>query len=294
MITAPLSRAAARAQLVSVGEVRLRTVGRWVILAAIPITPTMVELAHWPVWIETPLAPSFHIIYWWAVLVLTFGAYEMYQSGRRRERWLEYWQERGRILGGNVEEIALVLLGSGAGGRMPSSPDRIAAGILQQIADVVRDLTKPGAGVHIMACLLEPQRNGRSSSSEVVALQATAYNQNAGRSFSRLEIDDPGPATEAFRSGTPKVVADTGVDPYAEQFEGRPYRSVIAYPVKIGGLNGQRLAVVTVDATQSGHFVEEDRVEKGMDAAIFPLLKLIGMLLIAQRKGGRRDRSKGT
>jgi hypothetical protein len=294
MSTAPLSRAAARAQLVAVGEVRLRTVGRWVILAAIPIIPTMVELAHWPVWIEPPLAPSFHIIYWWAVLVLAFGAYETYQSGRRRERWLEYWQERGRILGGNVEEIALVLLGSGAGGRKVSSPDLIAAGILQQIADVVRDLTKPDAGVHIMACLLEPQRSGRSSAAEVVALQATVFNQNVGRSFSRLDIGDPGPATEAFRSGTPQVVADMGVDPYGERFEGRPYRSVMAYPVKIGGLSGQRLAVVTVDASQPGHFVEGDRVEKGIDAAIFPLLKLLGMLLIAQRKGGRRDRSNGS
>jgi hypothetical protein len=248
----------------------------------------MVELAGWPKWVDPPYWPSFHVIYWWAFLVLGVGGYETYRKGERREAWAEYWQERGRTLGGNVEEICLVLLGGRVGGGRPSSPDRIAAGILQQIVHVVCHLTKPGQGVHVMACLLVPVTSKSGASTVVVALQAIAYNENAGRNFSVIDIDDPGPATEAFRSGVPKIVPDTGVEAYHDQFAGRPYRSVMAYPVRVGGASGHRLAVVTIDATEAGHFREEDRITKGIDAAIFPLLKLIALARVAELRGGRR------
>lgn len=286
-----LSAAAARALLSSVAnvQVRFRTIGRWAVLAAIPITPTMVELADWPLWIDPPgPVPSFHMIYWWAGMVLTYGAYEAIQRGRRKERWAGYWQERGRTLGGNMEQIGEVFLGSrGGGGRVPST-ERISAGILQQIADIVADLTQPSEDVHIMACLLVPEYEGTGATRRVVALQATVYNENAGRNFSRIDIDAPGPAAEAFRSGFAKIVSDTSEEPYRAQFADRPYKSVMAYPVHIGHGVGNRLAVVTIDATRAGYFSDEGREEKGIDAAVFPLLKLIGLVRIAETKGGRR------
>jgi hypothetical protein len=283
-----LSTAAGRALLISLSNVRARTLVRWLLLAAIPIVPTMVELADWPTWVDPPVLPTFHIIYWWASLVLAFGGFEAYANGRRRESWQTYWQDRGRILGGNMDEIALVLLGGKGGGGKAASPDRIAAGILQQVADVVSDLTRPNSGTHIMACMLIPVYEAAGGTRRLVALQATTYNQNAGRNKSRISIDDPSPACEAFKTGRAQVVADTSVAPYTEQFSDRPYRSVMAYPVQIGGGGAHRLAVVTIDATEAGHFTEEGRIRDGIDAAIFPFLKLIGLVRIAEQKRGAR------
>jgi hypothetical protein len=249
----------------------------------------MVELVNWPMWVDPPILPSFHVIYWWAVLVLVVGAVGVYKKGEQRTEWQEYWQERGRTLGGNMEEIGQYMLGGRGGGAKASSVDRIAAGVLQQIADVVKDLTAPPAGTHIASCMLVPELD---AGGEPLALQAVAYNQNSGRHFSRIAIDAPGPATEAFRSGTPKVLSDTSVPPYDVQFAGRDYRSVMAYPVNIGHGAGRRLAIVTIDATVVGHFHDADRTEKGIDAAIFPLLKLVGLLRIAELKGGRRGSTR--
>lgn len=269
-------------------QVRLRTAGRWLSLAAIPIIPTLVELGGLPKWIDPPYWPSFNVIYWWVVLVLVVGGYETYRKGERRGAWAEYWQARGRTLGGNMEQVGELFLGArGGGGRVPSA-ERIAAGILQQIVDIMADLTQPSDGTHIMACLLIPVYEGSRGSQTVTALQATVYNENAGRHFSRIPIDAPGPATEAFRSGFATVVSDTSQEPYRAQFVNRPYKSVMAFPVNIGHGVGNRLAVVTIDATLAGYFTEVDKDAKGVDAALFPLLKLIGLVRIAETKGGRR------
>jgi hypothetical protein len=288
MSNSRLSTAAGRALLISLSDVRARTIVRWLLLAAIPIIPAMVELAGWPTWVDPPGLPSFHIIYWWSVLVLAFGAYEAYSNGRRRENWQSYWQDRGRILGGNMDEIGLAIIGARSGGGKPSSPDRIAAGILQQIADVATDLTRPEKGAHIMACMLVPVYEGTGAAKKLVALHATTYNQNAGRNKSRISVNDPSPACQAFITGHPQVVADTSAAPFGEHFKGRPYRSVMAYPVQIGGTAGHKLAVVTIDATVAGHFTEEGRIRDGIDAAIFPYLKLIGLVRIAEQKRGNR------
>lgn len=283
------SWAAATSLLYGITEIRVGTVARWLILALIPIVPVMVELADWPKWVKVPFLPvTFHLIYWWAFLVLLVGAWEISQKGRRRVAWLVYWQERARTLAGNIDEIGQNLLGGKLGGGKPASPDRIAAGILQQITDVVTDLTRPDQGVHVMACMLVPIPDGMRN---VIALQAVAYNQNAGRGKTRIERGTPSPAFEAFDSGVAKIVADTLEEPYRKEFEGRPYRCVMAFPVVIGG---QKLAVVTVDATQEGHFTEAVRVQTELDAAIFPYLKLIGLARIAEQKGGRRGKNNFT
>jgi hypothetical protein len=58
-----LSHAAAQALLISLSRVQVATVVRWVFLAAIPVVPTMVELVNWPMWVDPPILPSFHVIY---------------------------------------------------------------------------------------------------------------------------------------------------------------------------------------------------------------------------------------
>ena len=216
------------------------------------------------------------------------GGIEVYARGKRRAEWLVYWLERGRVLGGNLEEIAQYIIGRRPGGGLPSSLDRIVAGILQQIVDVVEDLTPPPAGVHITACMLVPVFEPSGGPDDVTGLQTLTYSKNLSRNKSFIALDRVGPATEAWKTGVPKVVADTLEEPYREEFEGRPYRAVMAFPVKIGSGGGQKVAIVTVDATEAYHFTEETRIQKGIDAAIFPFLKLIGLARIAEQKGGRR------
>lgn len=283
-----LIQAAATWMLAGAGQIRVATVLRWIALAAIPIVPTMVELAGWPRWVHPPVLPSFHVIYWWAVLVLCVGIWELRSKVRGKLAWQVYWHERARVLAGNIEEIGEYLLGGRVGGGKPASADRIIAGILQQVVDVVEDLTQPGSDTHITACLLVPRFDGRGSSAAFLGLQAITYNKNLSRNKSFISVGSPSPALDAYENSAARVVADTSEKKYLAAFEGRPYRSVMAFPANIGG---RVLAVVTVDATTAGHFNDDVRVQKGIDAAIFPFLKLIGLARIAEEKGARRARN---
>lgn len=283
-----LVHAAATALLAGAGQIRVATLIRWVALAAIPIVPTMVELADWPRWVDPPLVPSFHVIYWWALLVLVVGVWELRAKVRGKLAWQVYWHERARVLAGNIEEIGEYLLGGRMGGGKPASADRIAAGILQQIVDVVEDLTQPGEEIHITGCLLVPIFDGRGAGAPFLGLQALTYNKNLSRNKSFIEAGTPSPALRAYESSAARVLADTSEQEYRQAFLGRPYRSVMAFPVNIGG---RVLAVVTVDATIAGHFTDDVRVQKGIDAAIFPFLKLIGLVRIAEERGARRAKN---
>jgi GAF domain-containing protein len=272
-------------------DMRLGTGVKLLAYAAVPIVPTLTELLKWDMWQRAlPFLPTFHIIYWWAALTLGVVAYEAWEKTKTNVQWLGYWNERARILAGNIEEIGEILLHRRQDGR-PPSPDLVIAGVLQQISDVVRDLTKPPPGVHIMACMLYPVCEDSGPTAKPVALQAAIYNQNAGRNKSCIPLDLPGPACEAYNSGRTVVVADTSAEPYREQFAGKPYKSVVAFPVNVGNKTGRRIAVVTVDATAANTFTEELVEERGIEAAIFPYLKLIGVTRIAEQRGGIRGRN---
>lgn len=58
-----------------------------------------------------------------------------------------------------------------------------------------------------------------------------------------------------------------------------------AFAVNVGQARGKGLAVVAIDATEANFFTEQRLREKGVEAAIFPYLKLIGMAILAERKG---------
>lgn len=271
-------------------DVQIGTFLRWASYVAIPVIPTMVELVGWPRWVDPPFWPSFHIIYWWALLVLAVMGWETYERGQKAVQWLAYWTDRGRLVGGNIEEIGEFMLSRPGDGGPTPSVQQIGAEILGQIVTVVSDLTHPPAGVHIMACMLVPVVEKTGEREHVTALQASIYNQNAGRNRSRIPINVPGPACEAYHYGRPAVIPDTSQEPYTKQFEGKPYRSVMGFPVNIGSRGGRKIAVVTVDATAPNTFTEEILREKGIEAAIFPYLKMIGLLRIAEQKGGVRGK----
>jgi hypothetical protein len=279
-----LSVAAATGFLTAAARIRVSTVVRWMAYVAIPVVPTMVELAGWNIWQRLPYLGSFHVIYWWAALVAAVILYESFTRGRQAVRWQEVWVTRGRRIAGTTDDIGQLLIYRREDGRAPSV-DAIIADILRQIVDVVGDIIGPSPNVEIMSCLLLPRYEGTAKARTVAELEASIYNEAAGRHKSRLKPGNPGPAWEAFESGTFSVVADTSAPRYAEQFAGRRYKSVVAFCVNIGQRRGKRLAVVTIDATETNFFTEDIIRGRGIEAAIFPYLKLIGMALLAKERG---------
>lgn len=278
------SFAAAVGVLSSAARVRVSTLLRWTAYVAIPIIPTMVELAGWNIWQKVPYLPSFHLIYWWAVLVCGVILYETIDRGRQAVRWQEFWISQGRRIGGTVEEIGVLLIHRQEDGRAPSE-DAIIADLLRQIVEVVSDVLGRPEGVRMMSCLLLPRYEGAAPERQVAALEACIYSEAAGRHKSRIRKGIPSPAWEALESGTASVVPDTRLPPYAEQFAERSYRSVAAFCVNVGHGRGKRLAVVALDATVPNFFTRELVRSRGIEAAIFPYLKLIGMALLARRRG---------
>lgn len=287
MILNSTGSASAESLLKGAVAIRVATLVKIAAKVAIPVVPVLIQLTSWNGIHRVPgSSAEFDVIYVWAALTVFVMAYEVYDKGRKSVEWLTYWSIRGRLLSGNLEEIGCYLVNRNQDGRRPSL-ERIAAGVLEEIAVIVTDLTQPPDGVHIMSCMLVPI----AESGEVNALQATVYNENASRSFSLIPLTAPGPVSEAYRQGRPAVVADTSVEPYKEQFEDRPYRSVMAFPVSIGRALGAKIAVVTIDATEANFFTRDVLEEKGIRDAIHPYLTLIGLLRVAEMRGGNRARS---
>ncbi len=245
----------------------------------------MVELGGWEKWLDLPGFPyRFHVIYWWAVLVLGVILSETISRGRQAVRWQEFWIDRGRSIGGITEDIGELLIHRKQDGRV-NSVDVTIADILRQVVRVAGDLTSPAPGIRLMACVLLPRFEGASRNGKPVSLKASIYNEAAGRHKSEIPIDTPSPACSAYLTSAMAVVPDTSVTPYRDEFVGRPYRSVVAFPVNIGHHRGSGLAVLTIDATEANFFTEAKLQEKGVEAAIFPYIKLIGLSLLAETKG---------
>jgi hypothetical protein len=279
-----LSAAAATAFLTGASHVRVRTVLRWAAYVAVPVVPTMVELAGWRTWQKLPFLPSFHVIYWWAVLVCGVLLYESISRGRQAVRWQEFWIDRGRNLGGITEDIGELLIHRKHDGRAPSL-DAIIADLLRQIVRLTTDILQPPPHVKVMACVLLPEFETPVRARRIRSLRATVYSEAAGRHKSEIPRGTPSPAWEALTSASPAVVPHTHAEPYADAFAGREYRSVAAFAVNVGQGRGRALAVVCIDASVPNFFTEHGLRERGVEAAIFPYRKLIGVALLADSKG---------
>jgi hypothetical protein len=279
-----LSAAAATAFLTGASHVRVGTVLRWTAYVAIPVVPTMVELAGWKTWQKLPLLPTFHVIYWWAGLVCAVMLYESISRGRQAVRWQEFWIDRGRNLGGITEDIGELLIHRKQDGRPPSL-DAIIADLLRQIVRLTSDLMQPPPHVKLMACVLPPEYDVPVRARRVRSLRAVVYNEAAGRPKTEILSGTPSPAWDALVTGSPSVVPDTHPSVQAGDAAGQEFRSVVAFVVNIGGQRGKGLAVICIDATEPNFFTDERLRERGFEAAIFPYIKLVGIALLAESKG---------
>jgi hypothetical protein len=244
----------------------------------------MVELAGWKTWQKMPFLPTFHIIYWWAGLVCAVMLYESISRGRQAVRWQEFWIDRGRSLGGITEDIGELLIHRRQDGRALSL-DAIIADLLRQIVRLTSDLMQPPPHVKLMACVLLPEYERPASARRIKSLRATVYNEAAGRLKPEIPSGTPSPAWDALVSAVPSVVPDTRAASNAAHVSEREFRSVAAFAVNVGHERGRGLAVVAIDATEPNFFTEERLRERGVEAAIFPYLKLVGIALLANSKG---------
>lgn len=263
---------------------RVRTVLRWAAYVAVPVVPTMVELAGWKMWQKLPLLPSFHLIYWWAGLVCAVMLYESISRGRQAVRWQEFWIDRGRSLGGIAEDVGELLIHRKQDGRAPSL-EAILADLLRQIVRSATDLLQPPPHVKLMACVLLPEYEAPVGARRVRSLRTAVFNEAAGRPRLELRRGTPSPAWEAFDSAAPSVEPDVRSAPHAGDAAGQEFRSVAAFAVNVGAHRGKGLAVVCIDATEPGFFTEEGLRQRGFHAAIFPYLMLMGIALLAEGKG---------
>ncbi len=277
-----LSAAAATAFLTGASHVRVRTVLRWSAYVAVPVIPTMVELGGWKTWQKLPLLPSFHVIYWWAGLVCAVMLYESISRGRQAVRWQEFWVDRGRNLGGITEDIGELLIHRKQDGRVPSL-DAIIADLLRQIVRLTADLMQPPPHVKLMACVLLPEYETPVSARRVKSLRPAVYNEAAGRDKAEIPSGTPSPAWNALHSGATSVVPDCAAGAHGQP--GGEFRSIAAFGVNVGHQRGKGLAVVVIDATEANFFTEARLRERGVEAAIFPYLKLVGIALLADSKG---------
>ena len=279
-----LSAAAATAFLTGASHVRVRTVIRWSAYVAVPVIPTMVELAGWKTWHKLPLLPSFHVIYWWAGLVCAVMLYESVSRGRQAVRWQEFWVDRGRNLGGITEDIGELLIHRKQDGRVPSL-DAILADLLRQIVRLTSDLMQPPPNVKLMACVLLPEYETPVSARRVGSLRPAVYNEAAGRHKAEIPRGAPSPAWDVLATASFSVVPDCAGGACDGSEPGGEFRSVAAFAVNIGHQRGKGLAVVAMDATEPNFFTEERLRQRGVEAAILPYLKLVGIALLADSKG---------
>jgi hypothetical protein len=168
--------------------------------------------------------------------------------------------------------------------------DRIEAALLQGVVDIARSLTGAGQDVTIQGALLVKYvaREGKGGK-QVPYLRVSNRNRLAGqRGWSKFRLDSPGPAQEAYRDGHAVAVPDTQAPQYAGVFRGKMYRSVLALPVRLECSDGRRLAVVSLDADAAGVFSEKV-IEKGIELAVGPYLKLLGLARLHETKGLSND-----
>lgn len=150
--------------------------------------------------------------------------------------------------------------------------DRQHSNRLTAALRAIRDERRRGNGLRpvqeqLLRCIAETARNlGPTPDAEVVAcllaergaaLEVVAYSSFRSGSFpsARIPLDEPEGAARAYRESKISCIADVRVGPASARFEGKRYRSIVAFPLLHGTV---RLGVIAVDSTVAGHFRPED------------------------------------
>ncbi len=134
--------------------------------------------------------------------------------------------------------------------------------LLRCIADTARS-TAASPDAEVLACLLEPVDQ---------ALVVTAYSafRNNSLPSGAIPLDEPEGAARAFRERKPTAIANVHEGPHRSRFDGKRYKSLLAFPLLA---DGECVGVVAVDSTLAGHFRPD------ADEVAVHLLPLVEVLL---------------
>jgi len=99
----------------------------------------------------------------------------------------------------------------------------------------------------------------------------------ADRGKAPVPVTAPGVGA-AFQTGKRQVVEDTHAPDVQMAFQGRPYGSVVAYPMLSGLPPGTPFAVLAIDSTERFAF-RLSHVERQLDPVLEPLAQLLGLTL---------------
>lgn len=192
-------------------------------------------------------------------------------SGAGVREWERYHIERSGALAGDIRELI-----KHVGGAPDTEMGVVLGGLLQGMVDTVRTLTASPDDVKFTTALLRVRGRGRGSKK---LLCVCARNRlHSSRPPSEIALSDLGPAATAFRDRCRVVVPDTAQSPAAKAFEGKPYKSVVAFPILAAGV-GPECAVVTIDANRANTFTDE-LLSGGLEEAISPYLNLLALSLL--------------
>jgi hypothetical protein len=244
----------------------------------VDISIVTIPLALKPGWKESwaPLPGPFKInwLCLWATLMVGRWLATQVRRGKHTADWNLYWSSRADVLAGNIN-TARRLLWTKAKGQPQDSSLVIIMGLLQQIVDVARHLTAAPEGTRIEACMLRPVvHDGKP------ALVAEVYNSAAAaHRHLPIPLERPGAATVAYREGREVVVVpDTTIEPYLSEFNGRRYKSIVAFLIDTGDGTGRDRVVVTIDASAPYVFTDALVQRVGIKDAISPFLAVIGLV----------------
>lgn len=258
-------------------------VASFVVPIGIVVWPVLIELGKARETIFLPNGRQLAAIWVWVGFYVVNDLVRRVFGGRRVGQYRDHEARRADVLAGNVDEVGGLFAGRKMRHADSPSPERITAGLLQGVADVAASyIARPGAVVQ--AALIVPRERAGKWGRVVEYLKVRGYNQlAASRAFSEIELTTKdSPAVIAYESGRRHVAPDTTAEPYRNVFRHRPYKSVTALPVSLRCVEGKPLAIVTIDVNEANALTDE-LLDSGLERAIQPYLKLIGLIQLASQ-----------
>lgn len=265
------------------GTIRIVPIGAFGVAVLLGVIPMWLEFGTFPRWAPREKVGGPMLVAW-ITIFLAAEVTRRYLARRSASKWERQLRdielERADQLAGAIDRLCASLIPQ-ADGQL--APDHIQASLLQGIVDAVRAIGSIGPEIKLHASLLVPEtrREGRR---HIRYLRIISVNRLAERrGWASFRVDGPGPAQDTYRDGRFRAIPDTAAESVRNIFTGRSYRSIVTFAVTLRCMGGERLAVLSVDASAPGVFTEE-LVRARLEQITAPHLKLIAQSLILARR----------
>ncbi len=194
-------------------------------------------------------------------------------------------------LGGGIQRLNEALR-QGKGKLRDEHCRSVCGGLLARIFDIAVAVMPQERGVRLRVTLAVPiitagVPNGKGASppegGEPECLRVWCYDRTHGDSrWSALPLDGPG-AGEAYRLNEVAYIPDVVKLPASAVTRGRPFRSVVSFPVT-GRPDGRPLAVVNIDSSEPDYF-DSPLIAARLRPLILPGVQAIGLAIQARKEG---------